>query len=330
MTAHRLDPAPGTTADVFCRDHPPVLTADPGDTVVVGSLDASGHLARPRFGGDEQPKMFPASRGHCLTGPIAIRGARPGDMLAVRLVSLRPGPWGWTVAAARDTPVTRRLGLAGGPPAWLLWELDAAAGTATSGLGFVRRIAPFLGVTGMPPPEPGEHSTIPPRALGGGNIDCRELVAGSTLYLPVTVPGALLYLGDGHAAQGDGEAGGTAIECPMTTEAVLDLAAGRPLDSIHAETPAGRITFGFSADLNAAMGDALAAMVSWLQALWQLDRGTALALASTCADLRITQVANQTWGVHAVLPDGVLARPGQPGSHHGGSAGSRPACPPRS
>jgi acetamidase/formamidase len=174
----------------------------------------------------------------------------------------------------------------------------------------------------MPPPEPGEHSTIPPRALGGGNIDCRELVAGSTLYLPVTVPGALLYLGDGHAAQGDGEAGGTAIECAMTTEAVLDLASGRPLDSIHAETPAGRITFGFAADLNVAMGDALAAMVSWLQALYELDRGTALALASTCADLRITQVANQTWGVHAVLPDGVLTRPHH---DHGGSGGPRPA-----
>ena len=100
---------------------------------------------------------------------------------------------------------------------------------------------------GMPPAEPGEHSTIPPRAAGGGNIDCKELVAGSTLYLPVTVPGALLYLGDGHAAQGDGEVGGTAIECPMTTEAVVDLAPDRPLPVIHAETPAGRITFGFNA-----------------------------------------------------------------------------------
>jgi acetamidase/formamidase len=159
---------------------------------------------------------------------------------------------------------------------------------------------------GMPPDEPGEHSTIPPRAAGGGNIDCRELVAGTTLYLPVTVPGALLYLGDGHAAQGDGEVGGTAIECPMTTEAVIDIAANRPLRSIHAETPAGRITFGFDADLNAAMGDALDAMVCWLQALFDLGKGAALALASTCVDLRITQVANQTWGVHAILPTGIL------------------------
>jgi acetamidase/formamidase len=116
-----------------------------------------------------------------------------------------------------------------------------------------------------------------------------------------------LYLGDGHAAQGDGEAGGTAIECPMTTEAVVGVARDRPLSSIHAETPAGRVTFGFSADLNAAMGDALDAMVSWMTGLFGVERAEALALASVCADLRVTQVANGTWGVHAVLPAGILA-----------------------
>jgi acetamidase/formamidase len=309
VTAHRLDPLPGTTADVLSPGHRPVLSIDPGDTVVVGSLDAGGHRGQ-RIPGRDQPRMFAARRGHCLTGPIEVRGARPGDLLAIRLVSLRPGGWGWTSAGGRDTPGNRRLGVTDGPAAMLLWDLDADAGTGIArtraGPRFTRRLAPFLGVIGLPPAEPGEHSTIPPRAAGGGNIDCRELVAGATLYLPVTVPGALLYLGDGHAAQGDGEAGGTAIECPMTTEAVVSLATGRPLDSIHAEAPAGRITFGFDADLNAAMGDALAALVTWLEQLTGLDRATALALASTCADLRITQVANQTWGVHAVLPDGVL------------------------
>src|SRR5690348_11166034 len=207
MTAHRLDPSPDTTRDTFSPEHPPALTVSPGDTVVVGSLDASGYLARQTAPGEQQPTMFAEHRGHCLTGPIEVRGAQPGDMLALRLVDLRPGDWGWTVAAALDTPVTRRLGLAGGPPAWLLWELDPDTGKATCHSGFARSIAPFLGVMGMPPDEPGEHSTIPPRAAGGGNIDCKELVAGSTLYVPVTVPGALLYLGDGHAAQGDGEVG---------------------------------------------------------------------------------------------------------------------------
>ncbi|HEY3979006.1 MAG TPA: acetamidase/formamidase family protein [Streptosporangiaceae bacterium] len=307
MTSHRLDPEPSTTADVFSREHEPVLTIDPGDTVTVRSLDASGHLERQTTPGEVKPRMFPVPRGHCLTGPIAVRGAQPGDMLALRLTDLRPGEWGWTVAAAQDTPVTRRLGLAGGPPAWLLWELDADAGKGTADRGFTRALAPFLGVMGLAPPEAGEHSTIPPRASSGGNIDCRELVAGATLFLPVSVPGALLYLGDGHAAQGDGEVGGTAIECPMTTTAVVDLATGRPLASVHAETPAGRITFGFSADLNEAMGDALDAMVVWMQGIFSLDKGTALALASTCVDLRVTQVANQTWGVHALLPEGVIA-----------------------
>jgi len=306
VTTHRLDPAAETTADVMSREHRPVLAIDPGDTVIVRSLDAAGYLARQSFPGHDQPMMYPAYRGHCLTGPIQVRGAQPGDILALRLISLRPDTWGWTVAAALDTPVTRRLGLADGPPSWLLWELDSDAGKATCQTGFSRSIAPFLGVMGMPPDEPGEHSTIPPRSSGGGNIDCKELVAGSTLYLPVTVPGALLYLGDGHAAQGDGEVGGTAIECPMTTEAIVSLTSDRPVSSIHAETPAGRITFGFSPDLNAAMGDALDAMTCWLQSLLNVDKAAALAHASTCVDMRITQVANQTWGVHAVLPAGFL------------------------
>ena len=112
----------------------------------------------------------------------------------------------------------------------------------------------------MPPAEPGEHSTTPPRTLGGGNLDCRELVAGSTLYLPVTVPGAALCLGDGHAAQGDGEVSGTAIECGMTSTVTLSLVDEPPLSTIHAVTPAGRLTFGFSAELNEAMTAALNAI----------------------------------------------------------------------
>jgi acetamidase/formamidase len=209
MTSHQLDPTPETTHDIFSRDHAPVLTIDPGDTVLVRSLDASGYLERQAFPGDTPPRLIPEARGHCLTGPIQVRGAEPGDTLALTLRSLRPGDWGWTAAGALDTPVNRRLGLAGGPPSWLLWDLDADSGKGRNDRGFSRALAPFLGVMGLPPAEPGEHSTIPPRAAGGGNIDCRELVAGATLFLPVTVPGALLYLGDGHAAQGDGEAGGT-------------------------------------------------------------------------------------------------------------------------
>lgn len=251
--------------------------------------------------------MIKAARGHCLTGPIEVAGAEPGQVLAVRLFSLRPAAWGWTVAAARDNRLTRRLGLAGGPPSWLLWEIDAERGIASCDRGYQVAIAPFLGVVGMPPAEPGEHSTVPPRTVGGGNIDCRELIAGSTLYLPVTVPGALLCLGDGHAAQGDGEVAGTAVECAMTTELRLDLIADPPVPGIHAVTPAGRITFGFAEDLDEAMGDALDGMLAWMSALLQVDKAAALALASPAISLRVTQVANDVWGVHALLPDGVLA-----------------------
>jgi acetamidase/formamidase len=254
--------------------------------------------------------MFANRRGHCLVGPIAVRGARAGQVLAVELRSMRPDDWGYTVAGGRDNVLNRRLGTADAPPSWLLWQLDAATGVGVNDLGFSVRLAPFLGVVGLPPAETGDHSTIPPRTRGGGNIDCRELVAGSTLYLPITVDQALLHVGDGHAAQGDGEVGGTAIECGMTTELVVDLVADAPLDSIHAITPTSRITFGFSSDLNEATGDALDAMLRWMQHLFILDRPTALALASTTVDLRVTQVANQTWGVHAVLNyDAVERRP---------------------
>jgi acetamidase/formamidase len=303
---HTLAPAEDTVTDVFSRDRPPVLRIDPGDTLVVDSLDASGYLSRQRHPGDRPPVLISESRGHCLTGPIAVTGARPGLVLSVRFVSLRPAGWGWTVAGARDNRLAQRLGVAEGPPAWLLWDIDAEAGLATCDRGYRVATAPFLGVVGMPPDEPGEHPTRPPRAEGGGNIDCRELVAGATLYLPVTVPDALLCLGDGHAAQGDGEVSGTAIECAMTTEVVIDLVTGPPVPGIHAVTPAGRITFGFSEDLNEAMGDALDAMLTWLQADHGLDRAAALALASPTVDLRITQVANDVWGVHALLPDDAL------------------------
>ncbi|MBD8703039.1 acetamidase/formamidase family protein [Frigoribacterium sp. CFBP9039] len=306
MTRHRLDPTSETTNDVYSRDHRPVLAVDAGDTVVVGSLDASGHLERQTVPGEARPRLFAEARGHALTGPIAVRGARPGQTLAVHIDAVLPGDWGWTVAGGRETPVTARLGLADAAPSWLLWEIDADAGVAVESRGWQVPLAPFLGVTGVAPAEPGEHSTTPPRAAAGGNIDCRELVAGSTLYLPVQVADALVYLGDGHAAQGDGEVGGTAIECPMTTEVRLDLVDDRPVPSIHAETPAGRITFGFDADLDVATGDALDAMVTWLATLLDVDRATALALSSAVVDLRVTQVANQTWGVHALLPTGAL------------------------
>jgi acetamidase/formamidase len=309
MALYRVEPTPQDTVNAFSAAHRPVRTIEPGDTVVVRTLDAVGYLERQKFPGDiGKPKMFEGDfRGHCLSRPVAVRGAVPGDMLKVDIVALTPDTWGWTSSpAVQGSPVATRLALPVADQAHLLWEIDAAAGTATANGKYTRPTAPFLGVTGTAPAAPGEHSTIPPRTEAGGNIDCKELVAGSTLYLPVNVDGALLYLGDGHAAQGDGESCGTAIECGMTTEAVVSVARERPLQTVHAQTPAGLVTFGFSADLNEAMGDALDAMVTWMAGLYRTSRAEALALASTCVDLRVTQVVNVTWGVHALLPAGLL------------------------
>ena len=305
MATHYLDSRPETVTDVFSRELAPVLTVDPGDRVVVHSLDAHGYLECLEFAGDVRPTMFSGRRGHCLCGPIAVRGAIPGMALAVRFVDLRPDAWGWTTAGSRDTLLNRQLNVSAVASS-LIWEIDGEALVAASNSGQRVRLAPFLGVVGMPPDEPGEHSTIPPRTAGGGNIDCRSLVAGSVLYLPVTVPGALLCVGDGHAAQGDGEVGGTAIECGMTTEMEVDLVADVPVDAIHAATPSGRITFGFSSDLNQAAIAALDAMLAWMQRLLGLQKVEALALASVVVDLRVTQVANEVWGVHAVLPHDAL------------------------
>jgi acetamidase/formamidase len=302
VTHHRIATTEDTAVDVFTAERAPVLTVEPGDTVTVHTLDAAGYTERLPAPGVEVPTLISPRRGHCLLGPIAVAGARPGQVLAVRFDDLVPDDWGYTGSGGVDTPVNRALGLADpatrGP---LLWDIDASAGTASNQLGLGVRTAPFLGVVGVPPEATGEHVTTPPRAVGGGNIDCRELVAGATLYLPVTVPDALLTVGDGHAAQGDGEVSGTAVECGMTTTMTLSLLDAAPVAGIHADTPAGRITFGFDADLNAATTTALDRMVDWIAAEHGIGRAEALAMASVAVSMRITQVANRTWGVHALL-----------------------------
>jgi acetamidase/formamidase len=300
MAHHVLDPEPRSVVDVYTRSAP-ALRIESGDRLTVRTLDAGGYLEPWRTYEQEPRRMFDAARGHCLAGPIVVAGAAPGQFLAVELASLRPATTGYTVAGGRDNWLNQRLDVVASQPGFLAWDLDAATMTATNQHGFDVTLAPFLGVIGTVPDEPGEHSTIPPRPRSGGNIDCRELVAGSTLFLPVEVPGAYLFLGDGHAAQGDGEVGGTAIECGMTTEFTVTVVDDVALDAVHAVTPGGQVTFGFDSDLNEATAAALGQMVTWLQRLLALDRPTALVLASVVVDLRITQIANGTWGVHAVL-----------------------------
>jgi acetamidase/formamidase len=158
----------------------------------------------------------------------------------------------------------------------------------------------------MPPDEAGMHDTRPPRFCGG-NMDCKELVKGSTLYLPVPVSGALFSVGDGHAVQADGEVCGVAMECPME---LVDLTF-RLRDDLHlatprANTPSGWITLGFHEDLNEASVIALVAMLDLLGEHYGLQRPEALALASLVVDFRITQFVNGVRGVHALLPHGAI------------------------
>src|SRR4051794_38324121 len=123
MARHELTATRGTVIDHFSRDTRPVLRIDPGDTVVVESLDANGYLEPMTEPGRQPPTMFPDKRGHCLTGPIAVNGTSPGQTLAVTFVSLRPADWGWTIAGHKDNALTRRLGVAG-DVSWLLWDID--------------------------------------------------------------------------------------------------------------------------------------------------------------------------------------------------------------
>ena len=294
---------------------PPALTVDPGTTVRTRTLD-SGWSTGPYTGADTLDALAARQRhpahdpthGHALTGPVAVRGARPGQVLAVRVDDVVPGAFGTTYVGLRRTALNERLGVLDAPTV-RRWTLDPVAGIGRDQDGHSVALRPFLGVIGVPPAEPGRHSTIPPY-WHGGNLDCRELVAGATLYLPVTVPGGLLSVGDGHAAQGDGEVAGTAIECPMdrvdlTLDVLPDL-FGAPLRTPVARTPAGWVTMGVADDLDEAMAVALDAMLDVMAALHGISRSAALGLASAVVDLRVTQVVNQVVGVHAVLPDGAV------------------------
>jgi acetamidase/formamidase len=305
MATYTIEPTEDTLHGFFSPDLPPVLTIESGDTVRFRTLDAGWGLEPfAEFVPPGPPQRRRATTkvegpmGHALCGPVAIRGAEPGMTLAIRIDALRPGTWGWTWAGGElvEGEVMHR------------WQLDADALRGRNQHGHSVRLRPFMGVLGMPPAEPGQHSTVPPRVTGG-NIDCKELVAGSTLYLPIAVPGGLFSVGDGHAMQGDGEVSRTAIECPMDEVTLtFHLRADLRLTTPRAETPAGWLTFGFDEDLTAATRIALDAMLDLMAEQYGLTRADALALASLVVDLRVTQIVNQVRGIHAVLPHGAIQR----------------------
>jgi acetamidase/formamidase len=287
----------------FSRDLEPALAVDPGDSIVFATLDAGWGLEPPRPEGRQrfEPRDDELDAGHALVGPVAVRGAQAGQTLAVRIDDVRVGSYGFTMGGGFSTPLNERLGVADGAERLLVFELDPDAGTGRDTEGREVDLRPFLGVLGMPPPDPGRHPTAPPR-VWGGNIDCAALVAGTTLFLPVPVDGALFSAGDCHARQGDGEVSQLAIECPAErVRLTLELRDGPELASPVAWTPQAWLAFGFDEDLDEAAALAVDGMLQLMGREHGLERRDALALASTVVDLRVTQLVNGVRGVHAEL-----------------------------
>lgn len=311
IATHVIEPSRQTLHGHFSRDLSPILTIDSGETVVYRTLDAGWGLEAPHLDGSPHSKFEPRDaeldRGHAMCGPIAIRGAEPGMTLEIEIGELRTGPYGFNGAGGWDSPLNRRLGIHEGARTLLQWSLDPDAGLARDQYGREVALRPFFGVMGMPPDEPGVLPTAPPRNTGG-NIDCKDLITGSRLFLPIAVTGGLVSVGDGHGRQGDGESSTTAIECPMErAELTFRLHPELRLTSPRAETAEGTVTFGFDQDLDEAMALALDAMLRLIGERHGIEYREALAYASLLVDLRITQVVNGVRGVHAVLPHGALS-----------------------
>ncbi len=304
MAIHTLDPSRETLHGTFSTAWKPVLRIDPGDTVVASTLDARWSIGLPGPDGAPARRFEPRSperdNGHALCGPIAVNGAMPGMTLEVRLEEIVPGPWGWTVAGGWKNGINERLGIADRETR-MDWDLDADAGTATNQYGHSVRMRPFMGVMGMPGPEAEPVPSRPARPQGG-NIDCKELVAGATLYLPIAVPDAYFSLGDGHAAQGDGEISSTAIECGMErVRFTLGLRDDLPLTTPIARTADAWVTMGFHESLDEATLIAIDAMLDLMGREYGLDRPQAMALGSVAVDLHVTQIVNGVRGVHAIF-----------------------------
>jgi acetamidase/formamidase len=279
---------------------------DSGDEVTFDARGGSDNYYR-RDSTVEDVRRRPPSRGHALTGPVFVRGAVPGAVLEIELLSMRTWDWGHTF-------VTKGLGLLSdefGEPFLKIWDLSNGL-TAQFKPGIEIPIEPFLGVVGLALAEAGAHSTMPPRRVGG-NLDVKHLTVGSTLWLPIEVEGALLSVGDSHAAQGDGEVCVTAIETGSSATLRMrvrdDLRIGAPEYRTRGpitprtNTGAWYATTGIAPDLMVATKEAVRAMLRFLQREHGLSPQEAYVLASVAVDLKISEVVDApNWLVSACLP----------------------------
>jgi acetamidase/formamidase len=290
----------------------PVLSIAPGETVEFHPLDASGgQLTAVSTVADIAALDF--SQVNPVVGPVFVDGAAPGDAIKLTMLGFEPSGWGWTA----NIPGFGLLADQFPDPTLHIWtyQTDLSA-PALFGPGGRVPLRPFCGTMGLAPAEPGQHSVVPPRRVGG-NLDIRDLSLGAELWLPVEVAGGLFSLGDTHAAQGDGEVCGTAIESPMSAMLRIDLVkdarlafprfvvpeqASRPLDAGGHD-----VTTGIGPDLMAAARAAVSAMVDLISARHGMAAVDAYLLCSVCADLRISEIVDQpNWVVSFHFPRAVF------------------------
>ncbi|WP_426954711.1 acetamidase/formamidase family protein [Muricoccus radiodurans] len=315
----RIPATPATMRwGAFDAEFPPVASINPGERVILECVSGPKEAMPPPESGLRVPEALAAIHAadvprlgpHMLTGPVAVRGAEPGDALRVDIEAIELGAdWGYCGfrplfgTLPEDFPYSRRLHI----------PVDRAAMTCTVpvGGGITLPLAPFFGVMGVaPPPEWGQISTKEPRAHGG-NLDNKELVAGTTLFLPVHVAGALFSAGDGHGVQGDGEVCINALEMSLTGTFRLGLEKGGgakdpALRFPRAETPTHYISMGMHEDLDLAMKQALREMIAFIASRTNLSPADAYQLCSLAVDFRVTQTVNGEKGVHGMLKKNLL------------------------
>jgi acetamidase/formamidase len=314
---HRIAPSPQTVRwGTFDAAYPALLTVNSGDTVVLECVSGAPEVMPPPGSGMTIPpalaaihaSSLPRAGGHIITGPVGVAGAEPGDMLEVRIDKIELGnDWGYCGFRPLAGTLPEDF-----PDRYLSHiPVDRERGTCRLPWGTELTLAPFFGVMGVAPqPRYGTISTIQPREHGG-NLDNKELTAGSTLYLPVWAPGANFSAGDGHGVQGDGEVCINALEICLTGTFTLVLHKGggerAPLLTYpRAETPTHFITMGMHEDLDLAMKQALRQMISFITGRTNLSKEQAYQFCSLAVDFHVTQTVNGEKGVHGMLKKGLL------------------------
>ena len=314
MAVHRLDASADTVHwGYFDAALKPLVTVDSGDTVTISTVSGLPNQL-PKGGTFAIPPALPAIHQnvqqklggpHILTGPVAVRGAKAGQVLEVRIKSIDLHyDWGYNtirplVGALPDDFKEMRI---------IHIPLDRGRMIGKMSWGAEIPLKPFFGIMVVAPPAAWGPVNSPPPRRNGGNLDNKELVAGTTLYLPIFTDGALFSCGDGHGAQGDGEVCITAIETGLIGTFELHLRSDMSLEWPLAETPTHMITMAFDPDLDDCVVIALRDMIKLICARTGISREDAYTLCSLAADLRVTQVVNGNKGIHCMIEKKYLTR----------------------